>query len=193
MSPLTHFKIMGCMVSTVMAFMSYRLKACGRTTKGQPGATENAAEPARKWWFSNTSPSAIASQWKCECNHRACFRGSEIGGKQCCFKPHAVKVVYLFVTSDVTTHPCLGGGGGAAPHVTSTRPDQAEPGWAEMSPTTTRETRRAHLWLVIGGAEGKIPLSRRGPGWAGHNKKVMAIYLGSKEGEIFVVGLPQMY
>ncbi|CAB1457827.1 unnamed protein product [Pleuronectes platessa] len=31
---------------------------------------------------------------------------SEIRGiNGCCFKPHAVKVVYLFVTSDVTTHP----------------------------------------------------------------------------------------
>lgn len=30
-------------------------------------------------------------------------------GKQCCFKPHAVKVVYLFVPRDVTTHPCLRG------------------------------------------------------------------------------------
>lgn len=27
--------------------------------------------------------------------------------KQCSFKPHAVKVVYLLVTRDVTTHPCL--------------------------------------------------------------------------------------
>lgn len=34
---------------------------------------------------------------------------SEIRGKRCCFKPHAVKVVYLFLTSDVTTHPCLRG------------------------------------------------------------------------------------
>lgn len=103
--------------------------------------------------------------------------------KQCCFKPHAVKVVYLFVTSDVTTHPCLGGGG-AAPHVTSTGPDQAKPAWCVMSPTTTQDTRGSHLWLVIGGAGGKsrFLVALRG---RGRTKKVMAIYLGSGQ-EIFL-------
>lgn len=62
--------------------------------------------------------------------------------KRCCFKPHAVKVVYLFVTFDVTTHPCLRG---AALPVMSTGAGQAKPGWTEMSPTTTQEKRQAHL------------------------------------------------
>lgn len=115
------------------------------------------------------------------------------GAKRCCFKPHAVKVVYLFVTSDVTTHPCLTG---SAFRVTSTGAGQSEPSWKEMSPTTTRETRRARLWLATGGAGGEIPLSRRGPlKGAVHNKKkrkkekVMAIYLGPEEGGIILVGL----
>lgn len=106
--------------------------------------------------------------------------------KRCCFKPHAVKVVYLFVTFDVTTHPCLRG---AALPVMSTGAGQAQPGSTEMSPTTAQENRQAHLWLVTGGAGGESLFPRRGPEEGRCITKVMAIYLGLGEGGIFLVGL----
>ena len=81
---------------------------------------------------------------------------SEIRGiNGCCFKPHAVKVVYLFVTSDVTTHPCTRG---ASPRRTSTAAGKSEPRWAEMPPIATRGARRARPRLASGGAGGEIPL-----------------------------------
>lgn len=53
------------------------------------------SEPAHGVWPGRADPRAA----------RPFMRGPE--AKQCSFKPHAVKVVYLLVTRDVTTHPCL--------------------------------------------------------------------------------------
>uniref|UniRef100_A0AAV2M507 Uncharacterized protein n=1 Tax=Knipowitschia caucasica TaxID=637954 RepID=A0AAV2M507_KNICA len=40
--------------------------------------------------------------------------GAEWRACTCLFKPHAVRVVYLFTTCDVTTHPCSVGRGSAS-------------------------------------------------------------------------------
>lgn len=81
------------------------LKVCRCKNKDAPFQGEKQTTTGR---YSPTERALYVQRWRGN-PHTVCplMRRSE--AKQCCFKPHAVKVVYLLVIRDVTTHPCLRG------------------------------------------------------------------------------------